>query len=630
MFGTFVLDHDPPQLADLPGGIVIWLQAAGGFAALALVLWLLLGLPRLGARDRAAVPGWMRSLFVLLTLATFLLYAVAGIGLAAGLGQADPEAVALGKTPTGARVITLALTLAGACALLAISLPFLQNIGAMRARRIYALAKLSFKEAVRRRILYAFSALLLVFLFASWFIPSAPKDQVRTYVGVVFYAMSLLLLFTAALMSAFSIPADIKQQTVHTIVTKPVERFEIVAGRFLGFLALMTLVLIVMTAVSLLYVVRGVHPEAAADSLKAREPLYGELRFENTDNDRQATNVGREWDYRSYITRNSPTAPQTARWDYEAVPAVVGTRDRVRCEYTFDIYRTTKGTEGRAITVTFRFYTSAYQAGNEEAFRRERDTATPERLDKMAEELGYFEVQSAPVVDYNTLAFTVPGGLFRGARATEAAAAGGQKRFPLQVRVVPDDGTQYVGMAKYDFYVRLDNPEGPEQLYFAWNFFKGGFGLWLQIALVIAVAVVLSTYLNGVISLLVTLLLLFGGANRDFIESVALGKNVGGGPAEAMSRMIKRELTGPRMDESTSAGDKIVSVSDAAFRLVMRGVLFAIPDVKRLDTTNYVAEGFNIPPGQMLMDFLLLCAYLYPLSLLAFYLLRWREVASTN
>src|SRR6185312_19927 len=99
--------------------------------------------------------------------------------------------------------------------------------------------------------------------------------QVRTYVQVVFLAMSSLMLFTAALLASFSIPTDIKQQTIHTIVTKPVERFEIVLGRFFGFLALMTVILVLMTAVSLLYVLGGIHPEAAAESLKARDPLYG-------------------------------------------------------------------------------------------------------------------------------------------------------------------------------------------------------------------------------------------------------------------------------------------------------------------------------------------------------------------
>ena len=43
----------------------------------------------------------------------------------------------------------------------------------LRCRRIFALAKLSFKEAIRRRVLYAFTGLLLVFLFGSWFVPSS-------------------------------------------------------------------------------------------------------------------------------------------------------------------------------------------------------------------------------------------------------------------------------------------------------------------------------------------------------------------------------------------------------------------------------------------------------------------------
>src|SRR2546430_1730976 len=134
----------------------------------------------------------------------------------------------------------------------------------MRLRRIFALAKLSFKEALRRRILYAFAGFILVLLFASWFLfDTKPEDEVRTYVDVVFTVMTPLLLWAAILISAFSLPDDIKNQTIHTVVTKPVERFEIILGRFLGFLALMTLVLLTLTGVSLLYILREVHPEAA-------------------------------------------------------------------------------------------------------------------------------------------------------------------------------------------------------------------------------------------------------------------------------------------------------------------------------------------------------------------------------
>ena len=43
--------------------------------------------------------------------------------------------------------------------------------------------------------------------------------------------MNVLLISVGMLLAAFSIPTDIKNLTIHTIVTKPVERFEIVLGR---------------------------------------------------------------------------------------------------------------------------------------------------------------------------------------------------------------------------------------------------------------------------------------------------------------------------------------------------------------------------------------------------------------
>src|SRR5207248_10860804 len=120
----------------------------------------------------------------------------------------------------------------GLLALVVVLVPFLLNVLALRWRRIFALAGLCFKEALRRRVLWAFSALVLVFLFGSWFVASAskPEDQLRSYVQLVYWAMTPLLLFTSVLLAAFSIPADIRQQTIHTVLTKPVQRFEVYLG----------------------------------------------------------------------------------------------------------------------------------------------------------------------------------------------------------------------------------------------------------------------------------------------------------------------------------------------------------------------------------------------------------------
>src|SRR6476646_550738 len=94
--------------------------------------------------------------------------------------------------------------------------------------------------------------------------------------------MTPLLLVLAGLLAAFAIPTDIRNQTIHTVVTKPVERFEIVLGRALGYIGLATVILGGLSAVSLLLLwASDPSEEAKFESYKARVPVYGKLEFLN-------------------------------------------------------------------------------------------------------------------------------------------------------------------------------------------------------------------------------------------------------------------------------------------------------------------------------------------------------------
>src|SRR5262249_59138311 len=115
---------------------------------------------------------------------------------------------------------------------------------------------------VRSRVVLIFGAMALIFLFADWFVPYKPENQVRNYVRVLYWSMTPLFLMTASLLGSFGIPTDVKSQAIHTIVTKPVEKFEIVLGRFLGYAVLITLGLAAVTGVSILHVARGGTREA--------------------------------------------------------------------------------------------------------------------------------------------------------------------------------------------------------------------------------------------------------------------------------------------------------------------------------------------------------------------------------
>src|SRR5579884_1420692 len=475
MFAVMALDRDPMRIQDVPAGLVAWIQTAGGWAACGVLIWLLVGYSRMRAEDRARIAAWQKWTFMIGAVCALLGYVVAGgAWLAQFLPKVKPELAFL--------AYAYGITIGGAGALVAAGLSFVFGLTALRFRRIWALAKLSFKEAIRNRVLYGFSAMLLVLLFGSWFIPYKPEYQVRSYVGVVYWMMKILLLVTAIIVAAFSIPTDIRRQTIHTIVTKPVERFEIVLGRFFGFTALMTLVLLLMTSVSVIYVLRGVDPAAAEESLKAREPLYGTLHFENTGNKEKGTNVGREWDYRSYITAASPNQePQYAVWDFAEAPSFLADRDSVRCEFAFDIYRTTKGFENRGVSCKFEFQTAHFNERDKDSYNADRsrwlskgglfsqkdlddwldgyrtrltnlslgplelnDRLDKKRLrliaqplpgdppqyrlsdaaieDELAEEYGYYVVPAKDITDYHTLYIDVPAGLFRNALQARAGA----------------------------------------------------------------------------------------------------------------------------------------------------------------------------------------------------------------
>ncbi len=551
-------------------------------------------------------------------------------------------------------------TIAGAAAIVAVLVPIFGDLVRLSPRRVWAVARLSMKEAVRRRVLWVFVALLLVVLFGSWFIPHKPEDQVRTYVQVVFLAMAFLMLLAAGLISGFGIPDDIRHQTIHTILTKPVQRFEVFLGRFLGYALLMTAVLVGISGLGLLYVLRNIDREAQDESLKAREAYYGNLSFKNTPSLEKGESVGREWDYRGYIVGKPPTATdplQYAVWSFSHIPQPLLDRPTSNLEFALDIYRTHKGVEGQGIFCTFIVESWRFDPGNDAlkqkyiARKKElEDHPEPgvDIADRLAEEFGYFEWPSMEIKESHTQHIPVPRGLFKNAQGEDRAR---QKELrerpgweelrrrnewpaaPFRVSVRCDSSGQFLGMAKYDLFFRLDDDSNRtvNKLRFCTNFFKGSFGLWLRLCLMIGLAVALSTYLSGVITILTTWILYILGFFQEFITEVALRKNVGGGPMESTMRLLQRPGSAPiALPSDDSAAMQVSTWIDGSFSWTLRRILNLIPDVARYSFTDFVAEGVSIRPDQMAMAFLLLAGYILPWVVLAYYLLKWREVASTT
>ncbi len=601
---AMVLEREPLRLADLPGMLTAWVQVDGGFAAFGLALWLLVLLAfrftRRGADEwRAAlhpISFWRRvgiAVTILLLLAAPLLSSTWW-------------------------------TLAALCAIGVAVGPLVPDLFRMRARRIWGLSVLSIKEGIHRGALATALPLLAILLVLPWFVPQKPETQLSTSIQVVYWAMTPLVLVTGALLAAFSIPADVRSQTIATIVTKPVERFEIFLGRFLGYLLLMTGLLAAMSAASLLALYLHGIAGATTEGPRARVPLYGSLQFQGLADNAQGMTSGREWEYRRYIA-GDPRSTHRAVWFFTELPQRLDERNSVPCEFRFDIFRLRKAEkEGQGVFCTFTFVThrwdtsrqSEYQEGLKAARAKLADPdAYNAALDRLAEEFGMYEVPFKEITDAHSYALDVPAGLFRNAgQSTPAPQSDGKPGPLLGVSVKCESTSQLVGMAKYDLY--FVDGEGDFRL----NFLKGAVGLWYRLCLVIGVAVACSTYLSGVVSLVTTLFLCLAGYSLDYIKLVAAGKNEEGGPFKAFKSIMGQPLS--------IQPDPVADVFDESYRWVLSRFLHVLPDMNLFSLTDHVAQGFDISFTDLGLRLLVLAGYLLPWAVVAYYMLKSREVSA--
>lgn len=638
---SLVIERDFLTLSQLGAALGDWLRVAGAVSIFVLLILVALrtGLGRgtiwrngltgtLDATDEAQA--WkLRGLLVLGGATLVGLIFVAGYLLVVTY-QGNDAWEAVEQTPL---LHYLWLTVSG-LALLTLSWEFVLGLFSMSARRLWAIARFTIIEALRKKVLWGFGLLLLVFLFGSWFISSnRVETQWATYVNLVYFILSGLMLVTASTVACFSLPNDIRLQSIHTIVTKPVQKFEIVLGRILGLVALMTVVLLVSALLSLLYIVRGVDERVRKAALRARQPVFGKLFYQELNPDLGVWEtkstlgqfIGREFDLREYIRGGSN---QEAVWMFGMDPktreacARMAQRDWVSVEFSFDIFRTSKGglehySEG--VDVQFAFVNrSKWDDARYGEFREAKDAnGLPMSPQEKARKYGYYEPRPVKVLDeradYDRL--LIPGALFEGLQPGNV----------VEVRVGCRSFAQYLGLYRYDLYL-LDT-EGN----FFWNYLKGATSIWFFMVMVVVLGTVFSTYLNAPVSLMLVWMIMLAGTGpvRTFVQSLTLDpgvNNPGGNAMEALYRMADRQsMTGPL--EETRTVRVIQNVDKYFFKYLFKAFYLVLPDLPQYTRTVYVADGFNIPNDELVASFVLLALYLFPFLLGGYYLINLREIA---
>ena len=222
---------------------------------------------------------------------------------------------------------------------------YLRDILSMSPTRVLAIARLTLKEAIRRKTLMLFVIFAVLLMFGGWFLSSGnSREELQTGVQIWFLltAISWLVLPAVMFLACWSIPEDIRVRSLHTVVTKPIRRIEVVLGRIVGFGAVVTGVVLVMGIAGYIWIQRQV-PDSVRDGLTCRVPKYGSLYFKDRQGLLAETgiNTGDIWAFRSYIPGNSQSR---AVWVFRDIDAGQSGDDQsINLESRFEAFRLVKG-----------------------------------------------------------------------------------------------------------------------------------------------------------------------------------------------------------------------------------------------------------------------------------------------
>jgi hypothetical protein len=594
-------------------------------------------------------------------------------------------------------------------------------------RRVWALTWLAVKESIRRRVVVAFAVFVVVLLFAGWFLDPSSHHPGRLYMDVVLSATSYLVLLLALFLSALSLPNDIRNRTLHTVVTKPVRPSEIVLGRMIGFTIVGTALLAAMCLLSYGFVVRGlshshtidpadvarlekaaaakptggklniqtvhdpevgtivvrsggkldlqttrdqghrhrfqIDPNLATRSrtihldeeaghthdltytirrttdasgkavakldytlgpprgaLVARVPIYGKLMFRDRSgiDAERGINTGDEWTYRSYIQGGTQAA---AIWTFDLDPRQFPRE--VPVEMNIGVFRTYKGNIEKGVlgslavrnpknglTVEVQIFQSTEFIVKRIVVPRKIVNYSGKRIMKRTAATPHGMVVSPSADQYDpTLLKKTEFDLFR-----DLSDNG---KFEVWLQCV--EPAQYFGAAQPDLYIRAGDAS------FELNFVKAYLGIWMQMVLMIAFGVMFSTFLSGPVALTATLGALVGGLFNDFMTQLAHHQVIGGGPTEAVVRILKQQNVVTELDPGL--GTTVVKMLDKPAELFLRLMSSILPSFGDFGYAGFVAYGYNVDLNMLAVHLVTTLSFLVPLFIAGYFFLKTREIA---
>jgi hypothetical protein len=529
---------------------------------------------------------------------------------------------------------------------------FTVDLPKMSPRRIYAVAKLAVKESIRKKVLVLVGIFVVGMMFAGWYLDPNAEYPARLYISFVLTATTYLVLLMALFISCFSIPADIKSRTIYTITTKPVRPLELFLGRVFGFTAIGTFVLSIMGLLSYIFVVRGLDHDhevvsldptgrsgetsfdtrhrhtftlnaegrgttnevkghrhivtkvgdkavvgGPIDDLTARIPIYARgLSFTGRDGEKnEGYNVGYMSEYQKYIEGDSLSR---AVWRFEGVDKTLF-KDVILYDLTISAFRTYKGDIVTPVGGLIHFRSTDGRVKSEDEPFKVKEFQV-DRRSVRTKLKGFIEDKPADLDFFNDI------------------AADGS--FEVVIRC--QDRGQYLGMAAADIYLR------PADLQFWWNFVKGYISIWLQMFIVICFGTMFSTFLSGPVAVIATVAALILGFFGFFVDDLVKNTSKGGGPIESLIRLPTQMGSQIELELGNEKLQSAIFMLDRGIVTAVSRLKDAVPNFSQLDTSNFVAYGYNIFGGLLGRHLTIAFCYFVLTALVSYFFLKTREMAA--
>ncbi|TWU17401.1 ABC-2 family transporter protein [Novipirellula galeiformis] len=554
------------------------------------------------------------------------------------------------------------------------------------ARRVMALARLAFKEAIRRKVLFVVGLFVAGLLLAGWYLNPESDDPARLYISFVLTATNYLILALALFISAFSLPADIKSKTIYTIVTKPVRPTEIVLGRMLGFVAVGTMMLVPMGLASYLFVTRGlrhnhlevtdvrelsngrlegetdyvrghkhafsIDPDSgglgltdmvrghrhvvtraddgtftigpATGGLRARIPSYGQVQFYDRQGDKKDTgiDVGQEKVQEGYASAGIARLVGVTSGPRRVEHGYIEGGSLGLAEFLFSDVTPDRYEDGLPLDMSIR----AYRSYKGDIVTGIRGSITMKHPSKAISSNPITFIVDEYTVDEKILPLSIEGTDGNETRMLNVFDDLVDENGQLLVQIRCLDRSQYLGVTQSGVYLR------PGENSFAWNLTKAYLSIWLQMTMIVAFGVMFSTFLSGPVAMVATaacVLLGFSAEQvydtRHYIDS---GIERGGGPIESVVRILRQDAMTTQLDVDDLAG-KVIKTVDAGIVYSLDAVATALPNLpKMVSTAEYAASGFDIFGALLARHAAATLGYCILAFLVSYFFLKSREIAA--